>query len=397
MKLAYLANIRLPTEKAHGLQITQMCEAFAQTRLDNESVDVTLYVARRVNTPQMNAVRDIWVFYGVERVFTIRRIACLDIYGLLHGRAERLAFAIQSLSYLAMLCVSLIFQQADVYYSRDPLTLLALSFFKPRRALCYEAHQLVQSRIGKRLQSLCVRRVGTVVAITGTLAERLRERGARHSLIAHDGIRAARFDHLPTQIDARRELELPADSFIVGYVGRLHTMGMSKGINTLIEAICLLAPEPISLCLVGGPDPEAMQLRDQWTASGLDAQRFIYAGAVAADRVPIYLSACDVLAMPLPWTDHFAYYTSSLKLFEYMAARRALLVTDLPSVVEVVQDDHSALLTKPGDAASMADGLRRLKADPALCERLAAQAQADVHEYQWSRRAANILQAIINA
>jgi hypothetical protein len=29
MKLLYCANIRVPTEKAHGLQIVQYCEAFA--------------------------------------------------------------------------------------------------------------------------------------------------------------------------------------------------------------------------------------------------------------------------------------------------------------------------------------------------------------------------------
>lgn len=31
MRLLYLANARLPTEKAHGYQICKMCEAFART------------------------------------------------------------------------------------------------------------------------------------------------------------------------------------------------------------------------------------------------------------------------------------------------------------------------------------------------------------------------------
>ena len=29
MNILYLANVRLPTEKAHGAQIMKMCEAFA--------------------------------------------------------------------------------------------------------------------------------------------------------------------------------------------------------------------------------------------------------------------------------------------------------------------------------------------------------------------------------
>jgi hypothetical protein len=141
MKFYYLANIRLPTEKAHGLQIVQMCEAFARA-----GADLTLFVPRRVNTPQMAAIDDPWAYYGVERIFAIRRIPCIDLFRRLR-RAERIAFAIQTLSYLFVLSIMLLFRQADVYYSRDPLTLLVLSLFKSRRSLAYEAHQLSGSRL----------------------------------------------------------------------------------------------------------------------------------------------------------------------------------------------------------------------------------------------------------
>lgn len=397
MKLAYLANIRLPTEKAHGLQIMQMCEAFAQTVLDDHAVEVTLYAARRVNTAEMQRISDAWAFYGVARIFAIRRVTCIDLYCWLNGRAERLAFSIQSLSYLSVLCLTLLLHQADLYYSRDPLTLLALSLFKRRATLCYEAHQVVNSGIGRRLQSLCVRRVGTVVAITAGLGQRMRERGARNVIVAHDGIRAARFAVMPSQAEARRSLGLPAEAFIVGYAGRFHTLGMSKGIDTLIDAIAQLAPDPILLYLVGGPHDWVDRFCEQWSAHHLPPDQFIYAGSVLADQVPLHLAACDVCTMPLPWTEHFAYYASSMKLFEYMAAGRAILATELPSVIEVVQDDHSTLLARPGDPTSMARALRRLKDDPALRARLAAQAQSDVKGYHWSRRAETILRAIQGA
>lgn len=32
MKIIYIANARIPTEKAHGIQIMKMCEAFASCR-----------------------------------------------------------------------------------------------------------------------------------------------------------------------------------------------------------------------------------------------------------------------------------------------------------------------------------------------------------------------------
>ena len=52
-KLLYISLMRLPTEKAHGLQIMQNCEAFADA-----GCDVTLWVARRWNTREMRAVAD---------------------------------------------------------------------------------------------------------------------------------------------------------------------------------------------------------------------------------------------------------------------------------------------------------------------------------------------------
>ncbi len=389
----------------------QMCEAFAQTTTTASGaarggmVNVTLYAARRINTPALRTIRDVWAFYGVDRAFTIRRVPCLDLFGVSGGRAERLVFTIQTATYLMILCLILLCRAAsstnrvDVYYSRDPLTLVALSLFVPRSALCYEAHQLS----GSRWQTLCLRRVGTIIAVTAALADKLRERTITTTstsapiLVAHDGIRAARFVAIPDQAEARRQLELPAQAFIVGYIGRLHTLGMSKGVDTLIDAIACLSPDPVTLCLVGGPDDWADRLRAQWIAHGLAPDGFIYVASVPADRVPLYLSAFDVGTMPLPWTEHFAYYASSLKLFEYMAAGRPLLATDLPSAREVVRDEYSALLVPPGDAASMAGALRRLKDDPALRQRLAEQAQRAVAEYHWSRRAERILDAVQQA
>ena len=84
MKLLYIANIRIPTEKAHGLQIVQNCEAFADA-----GADVTLWVARRVNTPELRDTHDIWSHYGVKQNFGLRRIPCLDLYHLYRGGMMR--------------------------------------------------------------------------------------------------------------------------------------------------------------------------------------------------------------------------------------------------------------------------------------------------------------------
>ncbi len=387
-KLLYIANIRLPTEKAHGLQIMQNCEAFADA-----GVEVVLWAARRVNTPQMQAIGDAWDFYGVNCNFTVSRIPTLDLLWLMGGIGVlvRLAFYLQLFTFTFFMLIRALFTPADVYYSRDPLVLLALSFIKKRQALVYESHQFAPTPRGQALQRRVVRRVGSVVTITPTLRHDLISLGAdpERVLTAHDGIRAARFAGMPEKSAAREEIGWPADAYIVGYVGRLHTMAMDKGVGVLIKA--LKGIDGAALALVGGPDEMAAELRERWLSLGLDEARFLYAGQVSPDAVPRYLSAFDVCAMPHPFTKQFAYYTSPLKLFEYMAARRAVTASDLPGWADVVADGETALLVPPGDVDALAAALLRLR-DANLRERLADAAYERVMtHYTWAARAQAIL------
>ena len=266
-KLLYISLMRLPTEKAHGLQIMQNCEAFAAA-----GCDVTLWVARRWNTRELRQVQDAFAYYGVEANFTIRRIPCIDLFPLFppDGLGARLAFYVLLISYALVSMVMLLFIRADIFYSRDEFMLALLTWLKAKRSLVYEAHLFAPSGRGAALQRYVSARVGTVIAVTGRLHEDLiAERNAdpARTIVAHDGIRRGRFTDLPSQAQARQQLDWPEGAFIVGYIGRLHTIGMDKGVGNLVEALATV--EGAHLALVGGPDDMAQALRQQWLARGL--------------------------------------------------------------------------------------------------------------------------------
>lgn len=414
MRLLYLANMRLPTEKAHGLQIMQNCEAFAEA-----GAEVRLWVARRANTPELAAINDVWAYYGVRQQFSLRRLPCIDL--LLFASAHRVlmqaAFYVQQITYTLVALIAALFTRADVYYSRDALTILALSLVKPRYALAYEAHQLAVGRAGQWVQRQVVHRAGSIIAITPPLANDLallvgagfKRAGLKPTpttpnmprpalgtlpskfLIAHDGIRRERFAQMPSQAEARAALGWPPDGFIMGYVGRLQTLAADKGVGTLVKA--LQQVEGAALAIVGGPDEMAEALRRHWLALGLPAEHFLYAGQVAPEQVPLCLSAFDVCAMPHPYTRQFANYTSPLKLFEYMASGRPIVASDLPGWADVIQHEETALLVPAGDATALAAALTRLRADPELRQRLAQTAYQHVMaHYTWEARARAILE-----
>ncbi len=389
-KLLYISLMRLPSEKAHGLQIMQNCEAFADA-----GCDVTLWVARRWNTRQLRRVADPYAYYGVRANFKIRRIPCLDLFPLFpaDSAGARLAFYLLQLSYALVSFLLLLFTRADIYYSRDEFLLSLVSRLKAKRSLVYEVHQFPASGRGAAMQRHAVANVGSVIALTPRLREDLiHQRGADPArvIVAHDGIRRARFEQLPDQASARQQIGWRQDDFIIGYVGRLHTLGMDKGVGTLVEA--LAAMDGACLALVGGPAEMAEALRKRWLELGMPADRFLYAGQVSPEAVPRFLRAFDVCALPLPAETHFAQYASPMKLFEYMAAGRAIVASDLPSWSDVVVDGETALLLPPDDVAAWSLAIDRLRLDSGLGARLGenARKQALAH-YAWDVRAARIL------
>ena len=97
MKILYIANVRIPTEKAHGFAIMKMCEAMGKA--GNE---VKLVIPWRLN----HIDADPYAYYGVENTFTIRRLPSIDLVTLL----GRLGFLIESISFaISALFCSLFF------------------------------------------------------------------------------------------------------------------------------------------------------------------------------------------------------------------------------------------------------------------------------------------------
>lgn len=408
MRLFYTANARIPSEKAHAYQIVQMCEALAAA-----GADVTLLYAGRRNRPSMQT-DDIWGYYGVERRFSAERLGVIDLYLLaerLPGRLARLADRAASVLAWATYHVSLARRLARepqaVIYTRNALTLGVIAALWPRRARrsFFEAHTFPASRVGLCLRRWLAGRVGGVVALTDHLRQRHAALGVPGDrlLTAHDGVRLARFALHGDGSDWRAQLGWPPDAFVVGYLGRFVSglEGMDKGLATLVEAAILLAGDaaarPVRLALVGGPESFIRSVETRLEQARLPRDFLLYPGMVPADQVPGCLQAFDVCTIPSPWNDFFAYYSSPMKLFEYMAASRPIVASDLPSVGEVLRDEENALLVAPSDPGALAAALRRLRDDPALADRLAHQAAQDVAGYTWEARARRILAFIVKS
>jgi glycosyltransferase involved in cell wall biosynthesis len=110
---------------------------------------------------------------------------------------------------------------------------------------------------------------------------------------------------------------------------------------------------------------------------------------VTHDQVARYLSVMDVAVAPYPALEDF--YYSPLKLYEYMAAGRAVVASRIGQVAEVVSDGLTGLLHEPGDCEGLAQCIRRLRCDGGLKRELGKNARTACLRNTWSASAARVV------
>jgi glycosyltransferase involved in cell wall biosynthesis len=84
-----------------------------------------------------------------------------------------------------------------------------------------------------------------------------------------------------------------------------------------------------------------------------------------------------------------------MKMFDYLAAGRAIVTSDLPVFQEVL-NGNNAVFCPPDDVPSWVAAVRTLLDDPARRERMGAQAKVDSLHYSWVERAKRALDGFLD-
>jgi len=361
MKLIYLSELRLPTKNAHGFQIVNMCAAFA-----DEGIEVLLLIPWKKNLLK----EDPFDFYGAKRNFVIKKLPAIDLYPF-RLIPERISAFVHLFSLLISARIYLWFNKYDELYTREKYVAL---FFK---RFTYEVHMPEQMRIrGFKPKK--------IVVLTNYIKDKLKESGIREKdiLVAPDAVKLEMFPKIDKK-EAREKLRLTSDKAVVLYWGNFKKW---KGVDTLAEAMPFF--ESVLIVMVGGTK-ESDVARIRAKVNGY--KNVIVEGFKPHKELPWYLAAADVLILPNSAKDENSrLYTSPLKLFEYMAAGRPIVSSDLPSLREVL-NNRNAVFFKPDSAKSLSETTLTLLTHPELQEKIASQARTDVEGYTWDKRARKII------
>lgn len=210
-----------------------------------------------------------------------------------------------------------------------------------------------------------------VLTVTEVLARQVVAAGvppARVNVIAN-GVDPCRF--APLERDAaKRKLDLEG-RLILGFTGFVREWHRCEQLLELLGSSA--APSNAHFLLVGD-GPVRTALEEQATRLGV-RDRFSITGVVPRDKVPEYIAAFDVALQP-----HVVPYASPLKLFEYMAAGRAIVAPDTPNIREILTHELDALLFDQASEGVFIAAVLRLARDANLRARLEANARQTIRD-----------------
>lgn len=334
MKVLYLAYMRLPTERAHGVQIMKTCEA-----LSREGVVVELVVPTR----RTHITQDPFDFYGISTRFTVTRLSTPDLV-----RFGRLGFLLSILWFSEKArWLRRFWDSGTVIYSRDAFILA--QYLLLGRRLVYEAHAAPSL-----LSAFVARHAHAVVVITESLREAYAAKGvSREKLfVAHDGA------DFVTITETRESMGMP-EGTVVTYAGSRRA---GKGVEVVEAATPHIRG---SVYVVSGKSPAAVR------------QILGLSDVVVVPNSDKYLSSRT--------------YTSPMKLFEALVSGARVVASDVPAIREVV-DERAVWFFTPDDPLSLAEAVHRALTDPAASQKV-AHAKEVAARYTWAERARAIVRS----
>jgi len=370
MKIVCISSAFIPSNTANSIQVVKATQALAAL-----GYDVTLLVPGSKAAP-WETLRD---HYGLQHP--------LDI----HWIDENLAFKRYDFAYKAVRLA--IRMHADLVYT----WVLQAGVLCLWRGLptVLELHDRVTGRLGPWLfrsfwASKTQQRVLTNTnALKNVLiAEFNLNPSEVDILVAPNGVDLERYHDLPSPQDARQVLGLP-DRFTAGYTGHFYA---GRGMSLMCEMA--QAMPDIHFLWVGGEAEDVALWRRRLAAQGV--KNITLTGFVANAELPKYQAASDVLLMPYSWHiagsggGDSAEIASPMKMFEYMAAGRAIISSDLPVIHEVLTD-QMALFCPPDDCSAWVRALEELRANPGKRQDFGLAARQAVSAYTWQSRAEKAL------
>lgn len=371
MKIVYISSSIIPSRTANSIHVMKMCQALAKS-----GKNVTLLVPDNYKGAE-KITGSVYDFYGVEQCFRIIKLPWLNIKG--RGYIYGMMSAIKAKKL-----------NADLVFGRNTIG-CALAAFAGLPVI-FESHSPVVE--SGRVTSWFFDKLSNsknlikLVVITKSLK--------KHYVTSHphltEKIHVAPDGADPVSQDVKQvRLANAGKRMQVGYVGNLYK---GKGMEIIAElAKCCNWAD---FHIVGGLEADI----DYWKLQCSEIKNIEFHGFVTNSQVASYQNSFDVLLLPNKENvnahgkgrSNIGSWTSPLKMFEYMAAQKPIVASNLTVLQEVLINEHNALLCDPENVIEWKYALERLRDDTNLGRDLSNQAYHEfIDSYTWLARAEKLV------
>ncbi|MFT4841509.1 MAG: glycosyltransferase involved in cell wall biosynthesis [Planctomycetota bacterium] len=257
---------------------------------------------------------------------------------------------------------------------------LLLEVNSPMVAEMQRLDKLCLPKRARRTEQHVLANADAVLAVTQVLADMLVDLGAKRDRVhvIGNGAVAERYGD-DTGVAAkvlRERWQLPADAFVLGFVGYMRPW---HRLDLVLDVMQRPGLEKLVLVLMG-EGPALLPLQELASQRGIQ-DRVRALGVVPPELLPPHVMACDGALIPA-----INAYASPLKLFDSLAAGVVTLAPDQPNLRENIIDGQNGLLFAEGDADGLYAQLQRVVGDGALAQRIGAAGKQSLIEQRWTWR-----------
>ena len=377
MKIVYISDSVIPSRTANSIHVMKMCQAFA------ENGHNIWLISKKTEHGIENGIENIFEFYSVDNCFRLIRIICLD------PKKSRLLNLVSVFLYSLAAIGKTVKIKPDIVYGRNVFGCMAAALLGYRTF--FESHSPVWHSILESIAFNILRKnkyFERLIVISSSLKDMYIKslHLCRNKIkVAHDGSDIVKKNATSNRWPGRQ------DVLQVGYVGHLYK---GKGVE-VIEAVAPEMPE-VDFHIIGGMKDDITFWKNRINRSNV-----IFHGFIPQNKISEKINSIDICLLPnqkkvSPYTINdmntinISNYTSPIKLFDYMAHRKAIIASDLPVLREIL-NDQTAIFVSSNDMAGWKAAINLLK-DKSLRTKIGESAYKEfIAKYTWKNRAKQVL------
>ncbi len=239
--------------------------------------------------------------------------------------------------------------------------------------LADNVHPLIKRTIAS-IERFFVKRTDMLITVGSILEEEYIRRGAKRTKVIGNWKRLNDFRFSETEIKlARKELGIQEDRLVISYVGYFQP---SRGLLPLIDAV---RTDKQIFLLIGGKGT----LEDEIAKAANDSENILHIGYTHPDRIPLITALSDVIYYGLEDSSGNNKYSAPNKLFEALAAGRAVITSNLGEIARIVKEENCGLSLNEIHKENLLFAFEKLRNEVLINKYKKNALQAGIKKYNW--------------